>query len=53
MYEYLQDALVKEQEVEALSEKLGEYETTINSILVEKVSYEIENRQLKKTLEMS
>ena len=36
-----------------MSEKVAEYETSISSYLVEKVSCEVENRQLKRTLELS
>lgn len=38
VYEYLRDALEKEQEAELLYTKLYEYENTINSILVEKIT---------------
>ncbi len=50
VYEYLKDALEKEQEAESLYTKLYEYENTINSILVEKITMELENKRLKKVI---
>jgi hypothetical protein len=53
VYEYLKDALEKEQEAEGLYMKLVDYENTINSILVEKVTIDIENKRLCKQIELS
>lgn len=51
--EYLKDALDKEQEAENLYIKLVDLENTLNNILVEKVSLEVENKRLLKSIELS
>ena len=49
--EYLKDALEKEQEAEVLFAKVVEYENNINNILVDKVTLEVENKQLSRAVQ--
>ena len=53
VYEYLGDAIAKENEVEMLYDDLLQYENDINNILLEKISIETENKRMKKMISAS